>query len=98
VGTFSLGKTGLASTNPKQFAIRSDYDFFDNVQLAAGQQRPLHPGPQAVDVAVRPLVTYPALLDAESKEVRTGYSPVGYRQFGLLISHKACRRDRTGRG
>ncbi len=86
VDTFSLGKTWLASNRPKQFAIRSDYDFFDkvNAPLETGVRYVLVPKPTGLGELDAINLRYPTMWADGAGFATLALSvvnPQGYEQF-----------------
>ena len=86
VDTFSLGKTWLASNNPKQFAIRSDYDFFDrvNAPLENGVRYILVPKPFGFGKLDAINLRYPTIWQdggGFATLVLSVVNPQGFEQF-----------------
>ncbi len=88
VDTFSLAKTWLASDHPKQFTIRSDYDFFDkvNAPLDTGVRYILVPKPTGLGELDAINLRYPTMW-ADGASLATlalsVVNPQGFEQFRI---------------
>ncbi|MCX2932718.1 hypothetical protein ORI20_20810 [Mycobacterium sp. CVI_P3] len=88
VDTFSLAKTWLASNHPKQFTIRSDYDFFDKVNspLTNGVRYILVPKPTGLGELDAINLRYPTMWVDGAGLATLALSvvnPQGFEQFRI---------------
>ncbi|MCV7177132.1 hypothetical protein [Mycolicibacterium sphagni] len=88
VDTFSLAKTWLASNHPKQFTIRSDYDFFDKVNspLDSGVHYLLVPKPAGLGKLDAINLRYPTMWSDGAGLATLALSvvnPQGFEQFRI---------------
>lgn len=88
VDTFALGETWLASENPRQFVVRSDFDFFDklNAPLKTGVRYILVPKPSGLGDLDAINIRYPTMWQdgggIASLTMKVA-NPQGYEQFRI---------------